>query len=93
MTLRISQTLDMANQHATLRLEGAMGAEQASLLQRHCDDLTAQSVGSITLDLAELRFLDEESGAAIRRLRETRGVRLIGCCLFTQEVIDGGVNV
>jgi hypothetical protein len=69
-----------------------MGAEQASLLQRHCDELVAREIPAITLDLAELRFIDEESGAAIRRLRETMNVKLVGCCLFTQEVIDGGVK-
>jgi anti-anti-sigma regulatory factor len=93
MTLRISQILDPANDGATLRLEGTMSADQTFLLQRYCDELAARSIASITLDLEGLTFLDEESGAAIRRLRETMGVTLIGCCLFTQEVIDGGLNV
>ena len=93
MTLRISQILDPENNSATLRLEGTMSADQTVLLQRYCDELAERSTGPITLDLEGLTFLDEESGAAIRRLRETMGLTLVGCCLFTHEVIDGGQSV
>jgi anti-anti-sigma regulatory factor len=93
MTLRISQILDTRENSATLRLEGTMSADEAALLERYCTELAGQSIPSITLDLEGLMFLDEESGAAIRRLRKTMGVILIGCCLFTQEVIDGGQNL
>lgn len=89
MTLRISQTLDAEKGRAVLRLEGSMSADEAVLLERYCDELAGRSVGSITLDVEGLTFLDEEGGAAIRRLRETRGVTLLGCCLFTHEVIEG----
>jgi hypothetical protein len=89
MTLRISQTTDPDESRATLRLEGTMSADWISLLERHCDDLGGRP---ITLDLEGLTFLDEESGAAIRRLRKTLGVTLIGCCLFTNEVIEGGTD-
>ena len=92
MTLRISQLLDTRKSSATLRLEGTMSADEAVLLERYCGDLASQSIASITLDVEGLTFLDEESGAAIRRLRKAMGVTLIGCCLFTQEVIDGGQN-
>ena len=92
MTLRISQTLDTVKGSATLRLEGSMSAEEALLLERYCDELAGQSIGAITLDLEGLTFLDDEGGDSIRRLRETRGVTLTGCCLFTREVIEGAHN-
>jgi anti-anti-sigma regulatory factor len=92
MTLRISQTLDTVKGSATLRLEGSMSAEEALLLERYCDELAGQSIGAITLDLEGLTFLDDEGGASIRRLRETRGVTLTGCRLFTREVIEGAHN-
>jgi hypothetical protein len=82
MTLRITQTLNAVRGSATLRLEGSMGADEAALLERYCDELAAQSIRAITLD--------DVSGAAIRRLRETRGVKLTGCRLFTREVVEGG---
>jgi hypothetical protein len=90
MTLRISQILDTEKGNATLRLEGSMSADEAVLLERYCDGLAGQSIGSITLDVEGLTFLDDESGASIRRLRQTRGVTLTGCRLFTREVIEGG---
>ena len=89
MTLRISQILDTEKGSATLRLEGAMSSEGAALLERYCEELAGRSIGAITLDLEGLTFLDDESGAALRRLRRTRGVTLTGCCLFTHEVIEG----
>ncbi|MCU1266495.1 MAG: hypothetical protein JWM21_2813 [Acidobacteria bacterium] len=89
MTLRISQIVEPDKNRATLRLEGTMSADWISLLERYCDDLGGRP---ITLDLEGLTFLDEESGAAIRRLRKTLGVTLIGCCLFTNEVIEGGTD-
>jgi anti-anti-sigma regulatory factor len=92
MTLRISQTLDTVKGSATLRLEGSMSAEEALLLERYCDELAGQSIGAITLDLEGLTFLDDEGGDSIRRLRETRGVTLTGCRLFTREVIEGAHN-
>jgi len=92
MTLRISQTLDAVKGSATLRLEGSMSAEEALLLERYCDELAGQSIGAITLDLEGLTFLDDEGGDSIRRLRETRGVTLTGCRLFTREVIEGAHN-
>jgi anti-anti-sigma regulatory factor len=90
MTLRISQILDAERNSAVLRLEGTMSADEAVLLEGYCGDLARQSIPSITLDLEGLTFLDEESGAAIRRLRQAMGVTLIGSCLFTHEVIEGG---
>jgi hypothetical protein len=67
-----------------------MSVNEAVMLEAYCRDLQSHSLNSITLDLEGLMFLDEESGAAIRRLRETMGVVLIGCCLFTEEIIEGG---
>ncbi|MBV9209107.1 MAG: hypothetical protein JOZ52_00685 [Acidobacteria bacterium] len=89
MTLRISQTLDAKKGLATLRLEGAMSAEGAALLEHYCEELAARSINAITLDLEGLTFLDDESGAALRRLRQTVGVTFTGCRLFTHEVIEG----
>jgi anti-anti-sigma regulatory factor len=92
MTLRITQALDTVKGRATLRLEGSMSAGEALLLERYCDELAGQSIGAITLDLEGLTFLDEEGADSIRRLRETRGVTLTGCLLFTREVIEGAHN-
>ena len=89
MVLRISQTVDHMKGSATLRLEGAMSAEEAALLEGYCEELAGRSITSITLDLEGLTFLDGEGGATIRRLRSTKGVTLIGCRLFIHEVIEG----
>ena len=92
MTLRISQSLDVMKGSATLRLEGAMSASEAALLEGYCDELMGHSIRSITLDLEGLTYVDAEGGAVIRRLRTHKGVILTGCRLFTQEVIEGGFD-
>jgi anti-anti-sigma regulatory factor len=89
MTIRITQEMDMRKGSATLHLEGSLNADDALMIEHYCEELSGQSIGDITLDLEGLTFLDGESGAALRRLRQTRGVSLIGCRLFTQEVIEG----
>lgn len=89
MMLRISESFDMREGSATLRLEGVMSAKEAALLEGHCDELAVHSIKSITLDLEGLTFLDDEGGATLRRLRRTKGVALIGCRLFIHEVVEG----
>jgi anti-anti-sigma regulatory factor len=89
MTIRITQEMDMKKGSATLHLEGSLCADDALMIEHYCEEISGQSISDITLDLEGLTFLDSESGAALRRLRRTRGVMLIGCRLFTHEVIEG----
>lgn len=42
----------------------------------------------ITLDLADLSFIDSESAEVLSRLRRERGVMLEGLHLFVQKVIE-----
>ncbi|MBV9958077.1 MAG: hypothetical protein JO360_06625 [Acidobacteria bacterium] len=89
MTIRITQEMDIRKGSATLHLEGSLNTDDALMIEHYCEELSGQSIQDITLDLEGLTFLDSESGAALRRLRLTRGVHLVGCCLFTHEVIEG----
>jgi hypothetical protein len=43
---------------------------------------------TVTLDLADLSFLDSDSAAVLSRLRREQGVRLEGLHLFIQKVIE-----
>jgi hypothetical protein len=62
---------------AYVRLEGRLGGEWVEELQRCCDCLLAEpAAGSVTVDLAEVSFIDEQGQATLTRLHQ-RGVSLV----------------
>jgi anti-anti-sigma regulatory factor len=71
-----------------LRVEGSLYLEDAELLERICRDIQQDSRHAITLDLADLSFLDSDSAEVLARLKRERGVRLEGLHLFIQKVLE-----
>ena len=88
MPTRITQVDDPDGAATRLRVEGSLYLADAELLERVCRDMQRESGGPITLDLADLSFLDSDSAAVLSRLRRERGVRLEGLHLFIQKVIE-----
>jgi len=70
-----------------LKVEGSLYLEDAELLERICRDLGAQA-RQITLDLADLSFLDSDSASVLCRLKREQGVNLAGLHLFIAKVIE-----
>jgi anti-anti-sigma regulatory factor len=88
MPTRITQ-VDTPGEAATrLRVEGSLYLADAELLERLCRDIQQDSGRPITLDLADLSFLDSDSAAVLSRLKRERGVSLEGLHLFIQKVIE-----
>ena len=88
MPTRITQ-FDAPEQGSTvLRVEGSLHLADARVLERLCHDIVQDSGHVITLDLADLDFIDSESAGVLSRLRRERGVRLEGLHLFVQRVIE-----
>ena len=71
-----------------LKVEGSLYLEDAELLERICRDIGKESHGFLTLDLADLNFLDSESASVLCRLRREQGVRLEGLHLFIEKVVE-----
>ena len=71
-----------------LRVEGTMMREDAILLEKIATDLHADSGKPVTLDLADLDFLDSESAAVLKRLKDSDGFKIEGMEIFLQSVID-----
>jgi anti-anti-sigma regulatory factor len=88
MPTRITQVDAPGEAATTLRVEGSLYLADAELLERICRDIHQSSGRPITLDLADLTFLDSDSASVLSRLRSERGVRLEGLHLFIQEVIE-----
>jgi anti-anti-sigma regulatory factor len=88
MPTRITQ-IDGADRDGTvLRIEGSLLLDDAALIERVCRDLRAHSDRVITLDLADLSFLDSDGASVLRRLKCEQGVRLEGLHLFVQQAIE-----
>lgn len=71
-----------------LKVEGSLYLEDAELLEKICRDIGEQTGTQLTLDLADLCFLDSESASVLLRLKREQNVNLEGLHLFIQKVIE-----
>ncbi|HYE66343.1 MAG TPA: STAS domain-containing protein [Pyrinomonadaceae bacterium] len=85
MPTQITQIDDQ--ERKILRVEGSLTLEDAELLERICAGLRQQG-DRITLDLADLSFLDTESASVLCRLKRQQGVSLEGVHQFVQKMIE-----
>lgn len=71
-----------------LQVEGDMLVDDALLLERIVSGLQEGSAGGITVDLADLDFLDSDSAPVLKRLEARSGVSIEGLEIFLQSAID-----
>ena len=71
-----------------LKVEGTLYLEDAELLEKICRDVAKQTGNRLTLDLADLSFLDSESASVLCRLKREQDVTLEGLHLFIAKVIE-----
>ncbi|HEX6728672.1 MAG TPA: STAS domain-containing protein [Pyrinomonadaceae bacterium] len=71
-----------------LKVEGSLYLQDAELLEKICRDIGVQSGRHITLDLADISFLDSDSASVLCRLKHEQGVSLEGLHLFIAKVIE-----
>ena len=88
MPTRITEVGTPDAERTTLRVEGSLAAEDAELIERVCRDLRRETGRRVTLDLADLSFIDSDSAQILCRMRAEQGVTLEGLHLFIQRVIE-----
>ena len=88
MPTRITQIDDQESKQIILKVEGSLLLEDAELLEEICSDLQKEGKGEITLDLAELDFLDSDGASVLCRLKRERNIALEGLQLFIKKVIE-----
>jgi anti-anti-sigma regulatory factor len=89
MPTRITQLGDERQVGVVLRVEGTLIREDAELLERVCADIRREQPDSpVTLDLADLTFLDSESASVLCRMRHEQSVALEGLQFFVQRVVE-----
>jgi anti-anti-sigma regulatory factor len=74
--------------YTLLKVEGSLYLEDAELLERVCRDIQQQTEQPLTLDLADLSFLDSDSASVLCRLKREQNVTLEGLHLFIAKVIE-----
>ena len=88
MATNITQTISEADGHVTLRVEGEMTIDDALLLEKLAVQMRSHYGKNVTLDLADLDFLDSESAPVIKRLEREHGFAIEGMEIFLQSAID-----
>jgi anti-anti-sigma regulatory factor len=88
MPTRITQFDAPELDSTVLKVEGSLCLEDAQVLERLCHEIAQDSGHAITLDLADLSFIDGDSAEVLSRLKRERGVRLEGLHLFVQKIIE-----
>ena len=71
-----------------LQVEGEMLVDDAVLLERIATELHDSTRGEVTIDLADLDFLDSDSASVLKRLGSQPGVSIEGLEIFLQSAID-----
>ncbi len=87
MPTSITQLESEDGTRTILRIEGSLTLVDAELLERICADLREQTSHGITLDLADLNFLDSESASVLYRLKQ-QGIEMEGLHYFIQKEIE-----
>ena len=71
-----------------LQVEGDMLVDDALLLERIASEVKDSTGLPVTVDLADLDFLDSESASVLKRLSSNPGVSIEGLEIFLQSAID-----
>lgn len=87
MPTSITQVEDAERGKMILHVEGSMTLEDAVLLEKIALDLRSQLDENLTLDLADLYFMDSESAPIIKRLEREHGFEIEGIEVFLQTVV------
>jgi anti-anti-sigma regulatory factor len=88
MTVRISRTDAPEANRTILRVQGSLTQEGVDCLERECSRLLHRTGRGVVIDLTEVTFLDEAGAVVLRCLRRHPCVSLVGCELFTRQMIE-----
>lgn len=88
MATNLTQIEDAERNKIVLRVEGELMLEDAILLEKIALDLREQNGKNLTLDLADLDFMDSESAPVIKRLEKEHGFEIEGLQFFLQKIVE-----
>lgn len=92
MPTTITEIEDPERGKRLLRVEGSMTAEDATLLEKIALEMRAENGRNLTLDLADLDFLDSESAPILKRMMSKHGFEIEGIEIFVQTAVNDVEN-
>ena len=88
MATQITQ-IDLPDQHRTiLRVEGDLLFDDAILIQKIATGINKESGTTISIDLADVDFLDSDAAAVLKRLDDLESFEIEGTEIFLQSAVD-----
>jgi anti-anti-sigma regulatory factor len=88
MPTHITQIEDTERNKTILRVSGSMKLEDAIILEKVALKLRGKTGKNITLDLADLNFLDSESAPVLKRLEREHNFEIEGLMIFLQRIVE-----
>lgn len=90
MPTKITQIEDAERGKTVLRVEGSLRRDDAVLLEKIADEMSENGVENLTIDLADLDFLDSESAGILKNMETKFAIE--GLLIFLQKVIEENEN-
>ena len=88
MPTTITEIIDEERGKRILRVEGELTGEDAILLEKIALEMREESGQNLTLDLADLDFLDSESAPILKRMEHKHGFEIEGIEIFLQSAVN-----
>ena len=88
MPTSIQQIEDTERGKTILRVTGEMTFDDAVLLEKIALEMREDLGGNLTIDLADLHFLDSESAPVIKRLEREHEFEIEGLMIFLQKAVE-----
>ena len=88
MPTQITEIEDDERGKTILRVEGELLFDDAVLLEKIALGMRAEKGVNLTLDFADLDFLDSESAPILVRLERDHGFEIEGIEIFLQSVVN-----
>jgi anti-anti-sigma regulatory factor len=88
MPTHITQLDDPEHGKIILRIDGDMLFDDAVLLEKIVHELGSAAESLITIDLADLDFLDSEAAPVLRRIADQANVDISGMEIFLQTSVN-----
>lgn len=87
MPTNITQIEDAARGKTVLRVAGSLELADAVLLEKIALDMREKTGKNLTLDFADVYFMDSESAPVVKRLEREHGFEIEGIEYFLQRVV------
>ncbi len=88
MPTNIRQIEDAERGKIILRVDGEMMFDDAVLLEKIALGMREESGVNLTIDLADLNFLDSDSAPILKRMQEQHKFEIEGLMIFLQKAVE-----